>query len=48
MENLDKEIAFYESKKSEFENQHMGEWVLIYNSEIISFYKSFIKKPYQK
>ncbi len=41
MENLDKEIAFYESQKGQFENQHFGEWVLIYASEVISFYKSF-------
>lgn len=41
MENLDKEIAFYESKKSDFENEHLGEWILVHGDQIVSFYKTF-------
>jgi hypothetical protein len=41
MENLDKEIAFYESQQSEFEKEHIGEWVLIHGGRVVSFYKTF-------
>ena len=41
MEALDKEIAFYESKKNDLEKEHTGEWVLVHGDQIISFYKSF-------
>lgn len=41
MKNLDQEIALYDSKKIEFESKHMGEWVLIHESEVVGFFNSF-------
>src|SRR5258708_4152250 len=41
MANLDQDIAFYESKKNYFETDHMGEWVLVCDLKVISFYSSF-------
>jgi hypothetical protein len=41
MDNLDNDIAFYESKKGEFEGNNMGRWILVHNSEVIGFYDNF-------
>lgn len=41
MENLAKEIAFYESKKSELMDEHLGEWVLVHESDLIGTFASF-------
>lgn len=40
MENLDQEIALYESKKSEFEKENLGKWVLIHENTVY-FYDNF-------
>ncbi len=41
MENLQTEIAFYESKREELMNNHLGEWVLIRGNELIGTFESF-------
>ena len=37
---LDKEIAFYEAQKAEFERDHFMEWVVIRDQRVIGFFKS--------
>ena len=41
MIELDREIAAYETMRADLENQHMGEWVLVFNENLIGVYPSF-------
>lgn len=38
--NLDRDIAAYEQMRSDLENHHMGEWVLVYNERLVGTYDS--------
>lgn len=41
MIELDREIAAYEVMRANLENEHMGEWVVIYGQELIDVFPSF-------
>lgn len=41
MTDLDREIAVYENMRTELENQHMGEWVLVSGEKLIGVFSSF-------
>lgn len=41
MQNLDKEIEFYESQKTELEASQMGKWILIYQQKVTGVFESF-------
>jgi hypothetical protein len=41
MIELDREIAAYETMRAELENQHMGEWVLVFEGKLIGTFPSF-------
>jgi len=40
MAELDREIAAYEVMRAGLENQHMGQWVLVFNEKLIGVYPS--------
>ena len=41
MRTLKKEIAAYENLRSDLETEHLGEWVLVHDEQLIGTYKSF-------
>lgn len=41
MIELDREIAAYETMRADLENQHMGEWALIFDEKLVGVYPSF-------
>ena len=42
MATLKKEIAAYENMRSDLETEHLGEWALIHDEELIGTYESFV------
>lgn len=38
---LAKEIAAYETMRSALETEHLGEWVVVHNRELVGIYESF-------
>lgn len=41
MSDIDREIAAYETMRAELENQHMGEWVLVFDEKLVGVFPSF-------
>jgi hypothetical protein len=41
MPHLEKEIVTYDSMRERLESEHMGEWVLIHDTELVGLYKTF-------
>lgn len=41
MDDTQKNIEAYEKIKQDLENEHMGEWILIYKTKLISVHDSF-------
>jgi len=41
MTDLDQEIAAYDAMRADLENNHMGEWVLVHDGELVSIFPSF-------
>ena len=41
MADIDSELAAFEGMRAELEAQHMGQWVLIYNRDLIGTFSSF-------
>ncbi|MGA2340000.1 MAG: hypothetical protein ABSF75_08895 [Terracidiphilus sp.] len=41
MTDIDREIAAYETMRSDLENQHMGEWVIVSGEKLIGVFSSF-------
>jgi len=41
MQDIDNEIAAYETMREELESRHMGEWVVIRDGKVINIYASF-------
>ena len=41
MQNIDKEIAVYETMREDLEAHHMGEWIVIRDGKLIGTYASF-------
>lgn len=41
MTTIDDEIRAYESRQSELESQHMGQWVLMRDRDVIGVFESF-------
>jgi len=39
--DLSRETALYEQRKSEFEKEHNLEWVVIHEDEVVGFYDDF-------
>ena len=40
MPDLDSELEAYETMRPDLENQHMGEWVIIHNRELVGVFSS--------
>lgn len=38
---LDAQIEVYDAMRDELERDHRGEWVVIYNEELVATYRSF-------
>ena len=38
---LEKEIAAYETMRSALETEHLGEWVVVHDRELVGVYESF-------
>lgn len=41
MQDIDKELAAYETLRSELEAHHMGEWIVMRDGKLIGTYGSF-------
>jgi hypothetical protein len=41
MDKTDENIAAYEKLKPELEAEHMGKWVLIYDTKLVSIFDTF-------
>lgn len=41
MQDIDNEIAAYETMREELETHHMGEWIVIREGKVIAIYPSF-------
>jgi hypothetical protein len=41
MVTIDNNIETFEAMRSDLETHHAGEWVLIYDQEVIAFFKAF-------
>ena len=41
MSTLKKEIAAYENLRSDLETEHLGEWVLVHDEQLVGTYESF-------
>ncbi len=41
MTTLDREIAAYDAMRSDLENAHMGEWVVVHDGGLIGAFPSF-------
>ncbi len=38
---LDAQIEVYDAMRQELEREHLGEWVVIYNEQLVGTYESF-------
>ena len=41
MSTLTKEIASYESMRSELETDHLGKWVIVHDEELVGIFDTF-------
>lgn len=41
MTDLDREIAAYDKLRADLENQHMGDWIIVFDEKLIGVFSSF-------
>jgi len=41
MVELDREIAAYDAMRADLENRHMGEWAVVFNTDLVGIFSSF-------